>query len=1254
MAIIVGSVAVEIVPSARGFNEKVKAKVRGLPPVEVPVDPDTKGFREKVKAKTKDTPPVEVPVEPTLDSKGQARLEAVRKRIEEVTRRAATATIKVDDTKGQEKLNRLDRDLLAIGRRVAKPKVNIDGLARSEVELRALELQLDKLGKTDVNPDKNGSAAKSVAGLTGGFSLLGLAVAALGPALIPAAAGLTALVGGLAVPLAAATAGVGAFAAFAIPAFKSVTDASTKMAKAQAAVNNAITSRAHQTALIRQQQLLASLDPAIRTAVASLNQLKATYHSLSVSLRPALFGVFNAGLQVANAALPLLASVARAVAPALTAMGNVLAYALSTPGVRQFVAFISAQAGPAIMSFGVILLNLAEGFGRLMMAFAPVGSSMLEGLINLSAAFAVMTQSTGFREFLAYAVAMLPLVGRLFLDLVHTVGLLLVALAPLGALVLRGLDLLIVGIGWLTRQVPILVPAVLALVAAFMLAGPAAAAFAFLASPIGLVAAGVALLALGFVALYKHSAPLRELMHNIGMVFRDLAEKALPILRRIFALAMEGVRAGIKIAADAIAAHRPQFDQLVRAFRTVADFVVTRLLPVLGPILKGVFIGIGFAIGLVIDGIALGIRAFVDIKNAVTGTVHAFETAVVTIGRWGSIVGRDVAGAALAVGRFFTRIGHDIKAAFDVALRFVVRFGLDLLRILVGAVLVLSAPFRAAFGFVWRIVSAVFLLAHDIVARAFGQIRGLFDRFVQGSRIVWAWLWDHVKGYVLPAVNFVRTVVTTAFNAVVAAFTWVRTRAVAIWNALYGAVRTAVVAAFNAVRGYISSAAGWIAGRFSAIRSTVTGIWSGLWGTVKRLASDVWGGVKSGISSALDAIKTAFSRGVGFIRDIWNGLKAIAEAPVKFIVNTVYTGGIKRLFDDVAKAVGSKARLPGIALPFATGGVIPGPVSPVDNTLIWARSGEGVLVPGAVSALGGERGIGALNRAYGGGQPPGPGFAGGGIVGAVGSALGAAGGIGSHLLDILKDPLGAFRHLAAGALGLMDRLGQSPLAQIGVGSVHKLVDVLGSSLRSAVASFAGGGGGGGTPIGGAVGGGAARWSSMVLQILAMMGQSPALLAGVLRRINFESGGNPNAINLSDSNARAGHPSQGLGQTIPSTFNAYAGAFRGLGITNPFANIWASLHYALARYGSIAAIDPLVRPRGYAGGGVITEPIWGVGRSGQTYTFGERGREYVTPAAKVSGGGDTYHFNMRSIDLTERNLAQVQHTAALRARVGRPR
>ncbi|MFF3569894.1 transglycosylase SLT domain-containing protein [Nocardia jiangxiensis] len=71
--------------------------------------------------------------------------------------------------------------------------------------------------------------------------------------------------------------------------------------------------------------------------------------------------------------------------------------------------------------------------------------------------------------------------------------------------------------------------------------------------------------------------------------------------------------------------------------------------------------------------------------------------------------------------------------------------------------------------------------------------------------------------------------------------------------------------------------------------------------------------------------------------------------------------------------------------------------------------------------------------------------------------------------------------------------------------------------------------------------------------------------GYLTLIQRESGGNVGAINLSDSNAVAGHPSQGLTQTIPSTFGAYHVAGTSSSITDPTANIASSMNYVMHRY-----------------------------------------------------------------------------------------
>ncbi len=59
-----------------------------------------------------------------------------------------------------------------------------------------------------------------------------------------------------------------------------------------------------------------------------------------------------------------------------------------------------------------------------------------------------------------------------------------------------------------------------------------------------------------------------------------------------------------------------------------------------------------------------------------------------------------------------------------------------------------------------------------------------------------------------------------------------------------------------------------------------------------------------------------------------------------------------------------------------------------------------------------------------------------------------------------------------------------------------------------------------------------------------------------------------------------------------------------------------------------------KPKANAMGGIINEPIFGLGKSGQTYTFGERGPETITPGVGTSiGGGSTYNVTINANNVT---------------------
>ncbi|WP_367125728.1 transglycosylase SLT domain-containing protein [Streptomyces phytohabitans] len=83
---------------------------------------------------------------------------------------------------------------------------------------------------------------------------------------------------------------------------------------------------------------------------------------------------------------------------------------------------------------------------------------------------------------------------------------------------------------------------------------------------------------------------------------------------------------------------------------------------------------------------------------------------------------------------------------------------------------------------------------------------------------------------------------------------------------------------------------------------------------------------------------------------------------------------------------------------------------------------------------------------------------------------------------------------------------------------------------------------------------------------------PGSYAGIHRNIIRESGGDPNAVNDWDINARNGVPSKGLLQVIKPTFDAYHVAGTPHDLTDPVANIVAACNYAADRYGSMDNVD----------------------------------------------------------------------------------
>lgn len=450
------------------------------------------------------------------------------------------------------------------------------------------------------------------------------------------------------------------------------------------------------------------------------------------------------------------------------------------------------------------------------------------------------------------------------------------------------------------------------------------------------------------------------------------------------------------------------------------------------------------------------------------------------------------------------------------------------------------------------------------------------------------------------------------------------------WAIAAGAAAVATIAATWPILAIGAVIALVVAGIILAINhwGDIVKWFQGLWAGFTKWLADSWETVHKNFDSGVNTIKTSLAAA-------WKSIQDNAGTAWHAVINTiinVLNGGITGIedfvnfFGDAINWIADKLHA-GKPMGHFSMNKIPAYASGTDShpggpAIVGERGPELLMLPRGASVLPNDKTMALL--AMMGEKVP-----------------GYAGGIGDAAGDF-------FNWIAGGAKSLLD----NALSMLNV-SAPKLPGVLsdiGSHMLDTVKDFASGFidkilpkfdfGGADAP------GDLKNW---IAAAMALTG-APGNWAGPLAVIAMhESGGNPNAINLTDSNAQAGHPSQGIMQTIPSTFAAYALPGH-TNILDPISNIIAGIRYIMSRYGtvfnvpgikSMASGGPYI---GYANGGLISEPIMGFGlRSGTRYAFGENGPELVVPrpgfasSSGISSGGG----NDQAVALLSRILAVLE-------------
>jgi hypothetical protein len=290
--------------------------------------------------------------------------------------------------------------------------------------------------------------------------------------------------------------------------------------------------------------------------------------------------------------------------------------------------------------------------------------------------------------------------------------------------------------------------------------------------------------------------------------------------------------------------------------------------------------------------------------------------------------------------------------------------------------------------------------------------------------------------------------------------------------------------------------------------------------------------------------------------------------------------------------------------------------------------GEGVLVPQAVTALGGAPGITAINAIYGAGGGPSrtaaglPGYSVGGVIGDI---LGGIGSAASSAWNTVKNvALGGLRTAASAAFSgiinpLVDLIPGGPdniAKKLVTGEVNKIeTDIL--SFLGQKDSTAATSGGNSAPASSGTAAAAQQYASSQL---AKYGWGADQMSPLIALWNQESGWNPNAVN--SSSGAYGIP-QALGHGHPYNLGDYV------------AQINWGLSYIASRYGSPGAAESHeLADHWYDSGGYLppgrTSVVNATGRPEPVFSASQWDL-IKAKVAQNSGGGNEHHYHINTVD-----------------------
>ncbi|BDZ81420.1 phage tail tape measure protein [Claveliimonas bilis] len=511
-------------------------------------------------------------------------------------------------------------------------------------------------------------------------------------------------------------------------------------------------------------------------------------------------------------------------------------------------------------------------------------------------------------------------------------------------------------------------------------------------------------------------------------------------------------------------------------------------------------------------------------------------------------------------------------------------------------------------------------------------IGGIWDGISETIQMVWT----GIKDFFSEIWQQIYTVIEVPLNLIKSIIEGVMYAIYAVIYTIWEVIKAALGAAWN-----------WIKDTASAIFTPIIGFFSGVWTGIKDTAIDIWNTIKDTLGSIWNAIKekvtSVFSTMWNYIKDGFTSLKNTLGGIVRGIANAIISpigkaiNGVIKGVNWILDKVGSKKQFDLWDVPkFAKGaggirkdtiGIVNDQKGPVYEELIVPPKGKPFIAKGRDVMLPLEKGTKIMPAKQTKEMMKSiPHFAGGigefasGVWETVKDFTGNVFDYITHPKKIVQIAIDKFTSFA----GIVE-----PWLTVAKGAVGSVIDGIVDFIKGIFDTE--------TKINYSPTAGVEQWRGLAEKALRMTGQyTPANLERMLFQMQTESGGNPNAINNWDINAKNGTPSKGLMQVIDPTFRSYAMQGFNTNIWDPLSNMLAAIRYSIARYGSLTRAwqghgyangigdiglsdlfsMPLLDVSWFKEGGILTKPAAFATGAGSIGIAGESKPEAIAPVTKL--------------------------------------